>query len=160
MTSAHSPSVQLKKLDHGQDMDLPFYATPGSAGMDLMAALTESVTLKPGERTLIPCGISLAIPQGYEGQIRPRSGLAFKQGLTVLNTPGTIDSDYRGEIKIILINLGQETVTIERGMRIAQMIIAPYTQVKLQEVSEFNEEPLENARSEDGFGSTGLFAIK
>lgn len=160
MTSAPSPSVQIKKLDHGQGMDLPFYATSGSAGMDLMAALTTPVSLKPGERTLIPCGISLAIPQGYEAQIRPRSGLAFKQGVTVLNTPGTIDSDYRGEIKVILINLGQETVTIERGMRIAQMIIAPYTQASLKEVSEFEETSLDNARREDGFGSTGLFAIK
>jgi len=160
MTSVRSPSVQLKKLDHGQDMDLPFYATAGGAGMDLMAALTSPVSLKPGERTLIPCGISLAIPQGYEAQIRPRSGLAFKQGLTVLNTPGTIDSDYRGEIKVILINLGQEVATIERGMRVAQMIIAPYAQVALQEVPEFTDEPLENTRSEEGFGSTGLFAIK
>ncbi|HBN23051.1 MAG TPA: dUTP diphosphatase [Holosporales bacterium] len=160
MNSMRPPSVQLKKLDHGQDMDLPFYATPGSAGMDLMAAITEPVALKPRERTLIPCGISLAIPQGYEAQIRPRSGLAFKQGLTVLNTPGTIDSDYRGEIKVILINLGQEVVTIDRGMRVAQMIIAPYTQVDLKEVSEFREDLLETTRSKDGFGSTGLFAIK
>lgn len=160
MTSANSPSIQLKKLDHGRDMDLPFYATSGSAGMDIMAALTESITLKPGERALIPCGISLAIPQGYEAQIRPRSGLAFKQGLTVLNTPGTIDSDYRGEIKVILINLGQENATIDRGMRVAQMIIAPYAQVNLQEVPEFKEEPLENTRGEEGFGSTGLFQVK
>ena len=160
MTSVCSPSVRLKKLEHGYDMDLPFYATSGSAGMDLMAALTETVSLKPGERALIPCGISLALPQGYEAQIRPRSGLAFKQGLTVLNTPGTIDSDYRGEIKVILINLGQETATIERGMRVAQMVIAPYAQVKLHEVSEFKEEGLENTRSKEGFGSTGLFSIK
>tara|TARA_R110002095_G_scaffold211971_1_gene200667 strand:- start:264 stop:746 length:483 start_codon:yes stop_codon:yes gene_type:complete len=160
MTLPASPSVQIKKLDHGRNLDLPFYATSGSAGMDLMAALTTPITLNPGERTLIPCGISLAIPEGYEAQIRPRSGLAFKQGLTVLNTPGTIDSDYRGEIKVILINLGQEPAHLENGMRIAQMIIAPYVQVSLQEVSGFTDEPLKNTRSEKGFGSTGLFATK
>lgn len=160
MTISSLVPVQLKKLDHGHHLKLPFYATPGSAGMDLMAALAKSISLKPGERTLIPCGISLALPQGYEAQIRPRSGLALKQGLTVLNTPGTVDSDYRGEIKVILINLGQETVSIERGMRIAQMIIAPYAQINLQTVLEFTEDTLENTRNKEGFGSTGLFTTK
>ena len=125
--------------------------------MDLMAAIDASVTLTPKERTLIPCGIALALPQGYESQIRPRSGLAFKQGITVLNTPGTIDSDYRGEIKVILVNLGNDDVTIERGMRIAQMIIAPYVQAQLQEVTDFNE-TTDISRSNDGFGSTGLYS--
>lgn len=148
-------SVQLKKLSHGADLEAPFYATPGSAGMDLMAAIEAPVTLKPGERQLIPCGISLAIPQGYEAQIRPRSGLALRQGITVLNTPGTIDSDYRGEIKVILVNLGQEDVIIERGMRIAQMIIAPYVQATLKKVTAFHEDDLEVERSVEGFGSTG-----
>ncbi len=149
-------SVQLKKLPHGADLEAPFYATPGSAGMDLMAAIEAPVTLKSGERQLIPCGISLAIPPGYEAQIRPRSGLALKQGVTVLNTPGTIDSDYRGEIKVIIVNLGQEDVVVERGMRIAQMIIAPYVQATLEEVTEFEANDLQVERSVEGFGSTGL----
>ena len=150
-------AIQLKKLPHGADLACPFYATPGSAGMDLMAAITAPLTLQPGERYLIPCGISLAIPPGYETQIRPRSGLALKQGVTVLNTPGTVDSDYRGEIKVILVNLGHENVIIERGMRIAQMIIAPYVQATLKEVVDFEDSTLEVERSTDGFGSTGLY---
>ncbi len=158
--SKNTINVPLKKLDHGADLDLPFYATPGSAGMDLMAAIRGHVILKPGERHLIPCGISLALPPGYEAQIRPRSGLALKQGMTVLNTPGTIDSDYRGEIKVILMNLGQENIVIKRSMRIAQLIIAPYVQAHLQEVSDFQDNDLENTRSVAGFGSTGLFSSK
>ena len=153
-------SVQLKKLAHGADLDIPFYATPGSAGMDLMAAIDDSITLHPGERRLVPCGISLAIPQGYEAQIRPRSGLALKQGITLLNTPGTIDSDYRGEIKAILVNLGQDNVVIERGMRIAQMIIAPYVQATLKEITEFEEDDSIVERSAEGFGSKGLYSSK
>lgn len=148
-------AIKVLKLPHGADMSLPFYATPGSAGFDLMAAIEGDVMLKPLERILIPCGFALTLPVGYEAQIRPRSGLALKNGLTILNTPGTVDSDYRGEIKVVLINLGQENFVIQRGMRVAQMIIAPYTQAILREVPAFEEEShLE--RSVLGFGSTGL----
>lgn len=159
----HAPSplgLQLKKLGHGQDLPTPFYATSGSAGFDLMAAIDAPLTIEPGKRTLVPCGFAMALPQGYEAQVRPRSGLAFKQGITVLNTPGTIDSDYRGEIKVILINLGQNDVVIERGMRIAQMIIAPYVTAQLQEVTDFKEEQTLNQRGEGGFGSTGIASLK
>jgi dUTP pyrophosphatase len=148
--------VELVKLPHGEDLDLPFYATAGSAGMDLLAAINEPRVLQPFERILIPCGFCLALPQGYEAQLRPRSGLALKQGLTVLNTPGTVDADYRGEVKVILINFGQEPVLLERGMRIAQMIIAPFVQVTLKPVTQFTE-IIENERSAAGFGSTGLY---
>src|SRR3990167_9399940 len=117
--------VSLLKLPHGQDLPLPSYGTSQSAGVDLMAAVEEPVLLKPFERKLIPTGISIVLPEGYEAQIRPRSGLALKHGLTVLNTPGTIDSDYRGEIQVILINLGDEDFLIERGTRIAQMVLSP-----------------------------------
>ena len=140
--------------------DLPNYETAFSAGMDLRANISEAITLKPLERAIVKTGLFMELPLGFEAQVRPRSGLAAKHGIGVLNSPGTIDSDYRGEIKVILINLGQETATIERGMRVAQMVIAPYAQVKLHEVSEFKEEGLENTRSKEGFGSTGLFSIK
>jgi len=133
---------------------LPSYETGGAAGMDLRAAVPadQPLTLKPGERALVPTGFIFEVPHGYEAQIRPRSGLAIKNGITCLNSPGTVDSDYRGEVKVILANLGQDDFTIERGMRIAQMVIAPVTQVAVSEVTETSE----TARGAGGFGSTGV----
>ena len=147
-----SLSVQIKRLPHGADLPLPRYATPDSAGVDLLAAIPDAVVLAPGERQLIPSGIAVALPPGTEAQVRPRSGLALRHGITLLNTPGTIDADYRGEIGVILINLGQEPFAIDRGMRIAQMIIAPVVQVAWDEVSELSD----SARGAGGFGSTGV----
>lgn len=147
--------IQIEKLEHGKNIDTPEHATKGSAGLDLRAAIDSSITLKPGQRELVPCGFTMALPLGYEAQIRPRSGLALKYGITVLNTPGTIDSDYRGEIKVLLINHGQDDFEIEVGMRIAQMVITPYTYVNFMPVNHFNES-LTYERSAHGFGSTGL----
>jgi dUTP pyrophosphatase len=130
---------------------LPSYATEGSAGMDLRANLAEAITLRSLERTLVPTGLSIELPEGYEAQVRPRSGLAIKQGLTCLNTPGTIDSDYRGEIKVILINLSNEPQTIQHGDRIAQMVISKVTKADLTEVQFLND----TVRGEGGFGHTG-----
>ena len=144
----------ISQLEHGAHYDLPQYATPGSAGVDLVAAIPEPLTLEPGARTLIPSGIALALPQGFEAQIRSRSGLALKNGVIVLNAPGTIDSDYRGEIKVILVNLSQESFVIEPGMRIAQMVIAPYTQIAWNQVADL--EAYTTQRLASGFGSTGL----
>jgi len=143
--------VALKTLPHAVGMTLPTYATEQSAGMDLTAALEESFELEPGMRTLIPTGLSIALPKGYEAQVRPRSGLALKNGVTVINSPGTVDADYRGEIKVILGNLGTETFTIERGMRIAQMVIAKHEFVEWEVVEELDE----TTRGSGGFGSTG-----
>ncbi len=143
--------VEIKRLE-GNDLELPSYETKNSAGMDLRACITENIVLKKGERKLIKTGISIALPENYEAQVRPRSGLALKNGITVLNTPGTIDADYRGEIGVILINLGDSDFTIERGMRIAQMVIAPVVQAELVEVKELDE----TSRGEGGFGSTGV----
>lgn len=140
------------KIINVSDNALPAYETKGSAGMDLRASLSEPVKLKPLQRTLIPTGIHIELPQGYEAQIRPRSGLAIKKGLSLLNTPGTIDSDYRGEIKVILINLSNETTQIHNGERIAQMIIAKYEQATLIEVNELSE----TERGAGGFGHTGV----
>lgn len=144
--------VAVLRLPHGKDLPLPDYATEGSAGLDLLAANSEPVTLQPSARALIATGLALALPAGYEGQVRPRSGLALKHGLTVLNSPGTVDSDYRGEIQVMLINLGEEPVTIARGMRIAQLVVAPVTRARLAEVSDLPP----SARGSDGFGSTGM----
>ena len=148
------PTLNLIRLPHGADLDLPSYETAGAAGMDLRAAVSadEPLTLAPGKRALVPTGFIMEIPAGYEAQIRPRSGLAFKNGITCLNTPGTIDSDYRGEVKVLLINLGEEAFVIERGMRMAQMVIAPVTQVSVAEISEVSE----TKRGAGGFGSTGV----
>ena len=150
------PLIEIKRLPHGDGLQLPAYETAEAAGMDLRAALAadETVTLKPGQRVLVPTGLSMAMPAGYEAQIRPRSGLAAKNGITVLNTPGTIDSDYRGELKIILINLGDEDFDITRDMRIAQMIIAPVVQAQLQETDTLSD----TVRGAGGFGSTGTDA--
>lgn len=144
--------VNITQLPHGKDLPLPEYATSQSAGMDLLAAVDKDTIIKPGERALIPSGIAIALPEGYEAQIRPRSGLAYKQGLTVANAPGTIDADYRGEVKALLINLGQEPVTITRGMRMAQMVVAPVTQVAWQPLESLDD----TQRSSGGFGSTGV----
>ncbi|MBO6518584.1 MAG: dUTP diphosphatase [Rhodospirillales bacterium] len=144
--------VDVVRLAHGRDLPLPAYATADSAGMDLLCAETDGVTIEPGKRAMIATGIAIQLPPGFEAQVRPRSGLAAKHGITVLNSPGTIDADYRGEIKVILVNLGDEPVTLGHAERIAQMIIAPVTQVTLNEV-----ESLEASdRGAGGFGSTGL----
>ena len=134
-----------------QGVSLPEYATSGSAGMDIHAMLAEAVTLHPGERRLIPTGLKIELPEGYEAQVRPRSGLALKHGVTVLNTPGTIDSDYRGEIGVVLINLGQEDFQVKNGDRIAQMVVAPFAQVKWNEVLILDN----TVRGEGGYGHTG-----
>ncbi len=146
-----SIKIELKPLENAIGLKLPTYATEQSAGMDLTAALEEAIELDPGQRILIPTGLSIALPKGYEAQIRPRSGLAIKHGVTVLNTPGTVDADYRGEIKVILANLGTEPFTVERGMRIAQMVIAKHATVSWEVVEEIDE----TERGEGGFGSTG-----
>ena len=148
--------VSIVQMPHAKGLNLPQYATALSAGVDLEAAVDAPVTLKPGERQLIATGLAIALPDGYEAQIRPRSGLAFKNGVTVLNSPGTIDADYRGEVKVILANLGQEDFTVERGMRVAQMVIAPYTQVGWNVVDTLDE----TERGSGGFGSTGTQQAK
>jgi dUTP pyrophosphatase len=142
-------AVRIKRLPHGQDLALPAYATAGAAGMDVLAA--EAVTLAPGSRHAVATGFAVAIPPGYEIQVRPRSGLALKHGISVPNTPGTIDSDYRGELKVILINHGSEAFAIARGDRIAQLVLAPVTRAAWDEVAELDE----TARGAGGFGSTG-----
>ncbi|MEC7202643.1 MAG: dUTP diphosphatase [Pseudomonadota bacterium] len=144
--------VDVVQLPHAADLPLPEYATVQSAAVDLLAAVTEGVVLAPGARTLIPTGLAIALPDGYEAQVRPRSGLALKNGITLLNTPGTIDADYRGEIGIILTNLGEEDFTVERGMRIAQMLIAPVTRLTWNAVSSLDK----SERGSGGFGSTGV----
>ena len=146
-------TIQVLPLAHFQGLTLPAYETADAAGMDLRAAVSDdsSVTLKPGERALIPTGLTIALPAGYEAQVRPRSGLAAKHGITCLNSPGTIDADYRGEVKVILINLGQAPFVIKRGERIAQMVIAPVTRAELKVVTQLDE----TGRGAGGFGSTG-----
>ncbi|WP_416065230.1 dUTP diphosphatase [Rhizobium sp. ZK1] len=148
------PTLNLIRLPNGHGLDLPAYETRGAAGMDLRAAIDEDkpLVLAPGKRALVPTGFVFEIPEGFEGQVRPRSGLAAKNGVTCLNAPGTVDSDYRGEVKVILVNHGEEDFTITRGMRIAQMVIAPFIQARIAEVSEATE----TARGAGGFGSTGV----
>lgn len=146
-------SVKVKRLDHFEGLELPRYQTAGSAGMDLPAAVDADapVTLRPGEWRLIPTGLAIALPQGYEAQIRPRSGLAARHAVSLVNTPGTVDADYRGEIKVNMINHGPEAFTIGRGERIAQMVVAPVAQAIWEPVETLDE----TARGEGGFGSTG-----
>ena len=146
-------TLRIQRLPHAEGLALPSYETAGSAGMDLRAALAEdaALTLEPGVRALVPTGLKMALEPGWEAQVRPRSGLALKHGITCLNTPGTIDSDYRGEVGVILVNLGQEPFVIRRGERIAQMVIAPVAQVSVSEVDTLDE----TARGAGGFGSTG-----
>jgi dUTP pyrophosphatase len=142
-------TIDVRRLPHGEGLPLPAYATQGAAGMDVVSA--EDVTIAPGARHPVATGLSVAIPEGYEIQVRPRSGLAFKHGITVPNTPGTIDSDYRGELKVLLINHGPEPFVIARGDRVAQLVVAPVTQGVWKEVDELAQ----TARGEGGFGSTG-----
>ena len=144
-------TVPLKRLPHGADLPLPEYATAFSAGVDLIAAVAATVALEPGSRAIIPTGIAIQLPAGFEAQVRPRSGLAAKHGVTVLNSPGTIDADYRGEVGVVLINHGAETFPVERGMRIAQMIVAPVAVAVWREVGDLDD----TQRGGGGFGSTG-----
>lgn len=152
MPTNKKPILGVVRLPHGEGLKLPSYETEGSAGMDLAAAVNSSLLIESGERKLIPTGLIFEIPPGFEAQIRPRSGLAYKHGITCLNTPGTIDSDYRGEVSVLLINHGSEAFEITRGMRIAQMIVAPIVQVQTEEKSLASE----TDRGSGGFGSTGL----
>ena len=147
-------TLDVQRLPHGTGLPLPKPATELAAGVDLVAAIDDKVTLLPGERQIIPTGLAVALPPGYEAQIRPRSGLAAKNGITLVNSPGTIDADYRGEIRAILINHGQESFAVERGMRIAQMVIAPVTGFTWNEQEELGA----TDRGASGFGSTGLKA--
>ena len=148
-----NPTVPIVRLPHGADLPLPAYETAQAAGMDLRAAVPEDepVVLRPGSRFAVPTGLAFALPPGFEGQVRPRSGLAFKHGVTCLNTPGTVDADYRGEVKVILINHGEEDFTIRRGERIGQLIVAPVVQAQWQEVESLDD----TVRGAGGFGSTG-----
>jgi dUTP pyrophosphatase len=148
-----SPVVAVKRLPHGADLPLPAYETAHAAGMDLRAALPDDapLTLRPGDRHAVPTGLAIAIPPGFEGQVRPRSGLALRHGVTCLNSPGTVDADYRGEVKVILINLGPEDFVVRRGDRIAQLLISPVVQAAWRETDALDE----TARGAGGFGSTG-----
>ena len=147
-----SVGVAVTVLAHGEGLPLPDYASQGAAGLDLHAAIEAGMTLAPGARALVPTGLKMALPASFEGQVRPRSGLAVKHGVTVLNAPGTIDADYRGEVMVALINLGDGPFTVERGMRIAQLVVAPVTRAALQQVTDLDE----TMRGGGGFGSTGL----
>lgn len=144
--------IKVKRMTSDVDVRPPLYMSEHASGMDLFAHLSEDVTLAPGERHLVPTGIAVAIPEGYEGQIRPRSGLALRDGIGVLNSPGTIDSDYRGEIKVILINLGREPFVIRNGTRVAQLVIGPVVRAEVEEVGELPE----TERNKGGFGHTGV----
>lgn len=146
--------VKVKRLPHGEDLPLPELQSAGAAGLDLSAAIGHNtyVTLGPFERALVPTGLVLQLPPGYEGQVRPRSGLAARHGITVLNSPGTVDADYRGEVMVCLVNLGRDEFRIERGMRIAQLVVAPVTRVRLEAVAVLDE----TERAGGGFGSTGV----
>lgn len=144
--------IQFKKLPHANDLPLPSYESEYAAGMDLRAAVEEPFILEEGERALIPTGLKMAMPKGYEAQVRPRSGLAYRNGITMLNTPGTIDADYRGEVKVLAVNLGDKPFVINHGDRVAQMVIAPVTQAQVEEVNRLSD----TARGEGGFGSTGV----
>ena len=150
-----SVPIQLRRLPHGADLPLPSYATEGAAGMDLLAAVAEPVTLGPGQRALIPTGLAIALPPGHELQIRPRSGLALRHGIVLPNSPGTIDEDYRGEIQVIMLNTGDAPFVIERGARIAQAVLAPVIRAVWREVEALDE----TARNQGGFGSTGTSGL-
>jgi len=144
-------TVKIKRLEHGRDVPLPVRMTEHAAGFDLYAAVSHNMTLQPGEIRLIPCGFAMALPAGYEAQVRPRSGLASRHGITLINTPGTIDADYRGEVQVPMINLGKQPFIVERGMRIAQMVVMPVPAVKLVEVDDLDK----TSRGKGGFGHTG-----
>lgn len=145
-------TLRIRRLPHAGDLPTPAYASTGSAGLDLCAAVAEPITLHPGERSLVPSGFAMAIPAGWEGQVRPRSGLATRHGVTLPNTPGTIDSDYRGEVLVALVNLGREPFVVQRGDRIAQLVLARVPRVEVLEVEELDG----TERSDGGFGSTGV----
>ena len=151
MPNTLSVEIQVVRLPHAEGLPLPSYATPGAAGMDLLAAVTEPLVIPPGGRTLVPTGLRIALPHGHELQVRPRSGLALKHGITMPNTPGTVDEDYRGELQVIVMNASTEPFTVERGMRIAQAVVAPVVRGAWREVAELPDTP----RGEGGFGSTG-----
>ncbi len=144
-------SIKVRRLPHGRSLPLPAPASPGSAGLDLLAAIAEPVTLPPGARLEVPTGLALELPPGWEGQVRPRSGLAARHGVTLANSPGTIDSDYRGEVRVLLVNLGAESVVFERGDRVAQLVVAPVARVELVETDRLSE----TERGDGGFGSSG-----
>jgi len=144
--------IRIRRLTHAEGLPLPVYATDGAAGADLCAAVNQEMVIEPGDRAAVPTGLVLEIPQGYEGQVRPRSGLAIKAGLTIVNAPGTIDSDYRGELKVLLVNLGSDSVSINRGDRIAQLLVAPVTRASFIETEDLTA----SDRGEGGFGSTGV----
>jgi len=152
VAGAEPIKVRVVRLAHANGLELPSYASSGSAGMDLRAAIEDDLIIAPGERTQIPTGLIIELPRGWEGQVRPRSGLAWRHGVTLLNSPGTIDSDYRGEVKVILVNLGQEEFRIGRGDRVAQLIVAPASQVVMVEASSLAS----TDRGNGGFGSTGV----
>jgi dUTP diphosphatase len=149
-----SVEIEVVRLPHAHDLELPFYATAAAAGADLVAAIDQDIELAPLERCIVPTGISIALPVGFEAQVRPRSGLAAKNGVTVANAPGTIDADYRGEVGVILVNLSKEPFRITRGMRIAQLVVARHARAVWREVSELDR----TARGAGGFGSTGVTA--
>lgn len=146
-------NLKIRRLDHAEGLALPAYETGGAAGMDLRAAVPDGapIVIQPGGRAVVATGLQVEIPEGFEGQVRPRSGLAARQGVTVLNSPGTVDSDYRGEVKVILVNLGREPFEVERGARIAQLVIAPVTRMAIEETCQLED----SARGTGGFGSTG-----
>jgi dUTP pyrophosphatase len=146
--------IQVRRLPHGEGLKLPAYATPGAAGMDLLAAVASPVTIEPGKRALIPTGLAIALPPGFEMQVRPRSGLALRNGIVLPNSPGTIDEDYRGEVQVILLNAGDAPFTVERGMRIAQAVVAPVVRAVWREVESLDD----TSRNTGGFGSTGTHA--
>ena len=150
--SAAPLEVAVTRLDDAADLPLPAYATEGSSGLDLMASIAGPLTIAPGGRALVPTGIRIALPEGFEAQVRPRSGLALRHGVGVLNAPGTVDADYRGEISVILVNLGDDPFVVERAMRIAQLVVAPVARIAWREIAELPE----TARGADGYGSTGL----
>jgi dUTP pyrophosphatase len=153
VTDSERVEVRIKRLSHGGDLPLPEYQSALAAGLDLLAAVAADtpIELAPGTRALVPTGIAIALPPGFEGQVRPRSGLAARHGITVLNAPGTVDADYRGELQVILVNLGAEPFVVSRGMRIAQLIVAPVQRIKLVEVDRLDS----TMRAHGGFGSTG-----
>jgi len=154
VTGVETVEIEILRLPHGHDLQLPDYSTAAAAGADLLAAIDHDIELKPMERRIVPTGISIALPVGFEGQVRPRSGLAAKNGITVANAPGTIDADYRGEVGVILVNLGQEPFRISRGMRIAQLVVARHARAVWREVSQLDR----TVRGAGGFGSTGVKA--
>ena len=154
MSAAEPIEIEIVRLPHGRDLQLPDYATASAAGADLLAAIDQEIELGPLERRIVPTGISIALPAGFEGQVRPRSGLAAKNGITVANAPGTIDADYRGEVGVILVNLGKEPFRITRGMRIAQLVVARHARAVWREVPSLDQ----TARGAGGFGSTGVKA--